>query len=56
MSLGEDWVDASFVLPRDEHMPVIVRLVGGRTEKRKTVQGDWRNVVAWKTDRAKSPV
>jgi len=40
MSLGDTWVDASFALPRDEHMPVEVRLITGHTEKRKSVEGD----------------
>ncbi len=52
MSFGEDWVQASFMLPRDEHLPVVVRLVGGREEKRVTISGDWRAVVAWKKWRA----
>lgn len=49
MSLGErDWVAASFCLPRDEHMPVLVRLIGGKVVKQKTCERDWRDVVAWK--------
>ncbi len=49
MSLGEiDWVAASFCLPRDENLPVVVRLVGGKIEKRTKIEGDWRQVVAWR--------
>ncbi len=47
--LGDnEWVDAAFVLPRDEHCPVLVRLVNGKIEKRRKVEGSWSDVVAWR--------
>ncbi len=48
MSLGDYLVDASFALPRDEHLPVTVWLVGGKIEVRRKIEGDWRQVVAWR--------
>ena len=43
------WVDATFRLPVAANMPVEVELAGGKTERRDTVTGDWRQVVRWRT-------
>jgi len=48
MSFGDRWVDASFMLPSDIHLPVEVRLVTGKTAIIRKMEGDWRPVVAWR--------
>ncbi len=48
MSLGDgEWVDASFALPMDCHLPVIVKLANGKQETRRKIEGSWVAVVAW---------
>lgn len=42
------WIDASFFLPRANHLPCEVELVGGKREKRDTTEGDWRGVKQWR--------
>jgi hypothetical protein len=45
----QPWVSASFYLPRGNHCPVEVELVGGKREKRDTTEGDWKLVVRWRS-------
>lgn len=50
-ALDEHWVDGQFRLPVDANLPVVVRLTDGgteRTEYRDKVEGDWRQVTAWR--------
>lgn len=42
------WQSADFQLPGASHMPVEVELTDGKREKRKTVEGDWREVKRWR--------
>ena len=43
------WIDANFFLPRANHLPCEVELVGGKREKRDTTEGDWRGVRRWRS-------
>ncbi len=45
---SQEWYEASLWLPHQVHLPVEVELVDGKTEKRITVSGDWRQVVRWR--------
>ena len=42
------WHMANFSLPVSANMPVEVELRDGTRETRKTVEGDWRQVVRWR--------
>ncbi len=42
------WIDVSFRLPRDENLPVVVRYADGKEKTVRKLEGDWRQVVAWK--------
>ena len=45
---SKEWYEASLWLPHQVHLPVEVELADGKTEKRITVSGDWRQVVRWR--------
>ena len=42
------WRSAGFSLPVSANLPVEVELRDGTRETRKTVEGDWHQVVRWR--------